>query len=73
MDGYTFWLLRDELMLQIVLETHIQEDCGVQHYNVRGSEPTNIIEMLRCKNANYFRRAERLTALWSLLYLNHPL
>jgi hypothetical protein len=60
-------------MLQIVLETHIQEDCGVQHHEVLGSEPTNLIEMLRCKNANYFRRAERLTALKFLLYLNHPL
>lgn len=60
-------------MLQIVLETHIQEDYSVQHHNGRSSELTNVIEMLRCKTVNYFRRVERLTALWSLLYLNHPL
>ena len=60
-------------MLQIVLETHIQEDCGVQIHNGRGFEPTNLVEMLRCKNANYFRRAKRLQHCGRCLYLNHPL
>jgi hypothetical protein len=60
-------------MFQIFLETHIQRVCGVQRHDGRGSEPTNLIEMPRCKNVDYFLRPESVKALRSLLYLNHPL
>jgi hypothetical protein len=65
--------LKRRIMSQIFLETHIHGVCDVQRHDACNSEPTNIIEMLRCKNANYLLRPERLTALRSLLYLSYPL